>query len=553
MDQAIGARKRSGYQRVFGKWLWLVGLGAVLAASLSLAVLSRQRPLYRARTLLLIGRLDTTASPEEIVFWNRIANSYMQLLRRESLLQTVLETTQADLSVDELSSQLEIALLSNTQLLEIAVTNPIAQQAKLLADISAQQLIAQSRHLSQNLDVDTLQKQIAELQGRLETARSALQDLANQISSTQDASVLQELRSQRSDLVLKITLLESSYAALTNQLDKDVRSINPLSVVEIAALPANPLPVAWGAVLVLGAGCGAVFGGALALLLDRVDNTLHSPSTINTLLGTQVLAIVPPIRTKRGEDKLIHRQSASSYYAEPYRMLRANLLFGDGAGAEAACRILAVTSARADEGKSLTVANLGIALAQAGRRVLIIDADLRTPMQHRLFKLNNRDGLTSLLYEFVLHHNLYSMADNLKQTDIPNLAILTSGPLPPNPSQVIGSVQMLNLIRTLAAQFDFILLDSPPILTAADMLTLAPNLDGVLLVIDAQRTKRRIGARAMKALQHANAPVIGVVLNRLRPQVGRKASPYVADQRAADSWEAGSAPSTPSTQTQSTP
>ncbi|MGC8782597.1 MAG: CpsD/CapB family tyrosine-protein kinase, partial [Anaerolineae bacterium] len=162
------------------------------------------------------------------------------------------------------------------------------------------------------------------------------------------------------------------------------------------------------------------------------------------------------------------------------------------------------------EGKSLTAANLGVALAQAGRRVVVVDADLHRPRQHRLFGLRNNVGLTSALLE-----PRPGLEGLLQDGPTPGLRVLTSGPLPPNPAELLGSARMKELLAELAAGADIVLLDSPPATALADATILSTQCDGVLLVLDCGMTRREVARRALEALRRVNARVVGALLNRM--------------------------------------
>ncbi len=200
---------------------------------------------------------------------------------------------------------------------------------------------------------------------------------------------------------------------------------------------------------------------------------------------------------------LITLIDARSAQAEAYRSLRTNLEFSS---LDHPLRTLLVTSAAPDEGKSTTLANLGVISAQAGKRVILVDCDLRRPALHEAFGLGNNVGVTTAV--------LSSEAPlPLQATGVPNLQVMTSGPLPPNPSEVLGSARMNTLLQQLTADADLVLLDAPPVIAVTDAVLLATKVDGVLLVIRAGQTKREHAERARDLLAKVNARLVGAVLN----------------------------------------
>jgi len=188
--------------------------------------------------------------------------------------------------------------------------------------------------------------------------------------------------------------------------------------------------------------------------------------------------------------------------AEAYRRLRTNLEF---ASLDSSLRTLLVTSAGPDEGKSTTLSNLAVSIAQAGRRVILVDGDLRHPCLHELFGLDNRQGLTTVVGQA-------SGDIPLQESGVNGLRVLAAGPLPDIPADLIASPAVETLIATLREQADIVLFDAPPVVTVTDAAVLASKVDGVLLVINAGRTRREYAQRAKALLAQVHARVVGAVL-----------------------------------------
>jgi len=199
---------------------------------------------------------------------------------------------------------------------------------------------------------------------------------------------------------------------------------------------------------------------------------------------------------------LITLNDARSSQAEAYRSLRTNLEFSS---LDHPIHTLLVTSAAPDEGKSTTLANLGVISAQAGKRVVLLDCDLRRPRLHEFFELSNNVGVTTALLNA-------EATLPLQATSVPNLRVMTSGPLPPNPADLLASARMKALLEQVAADADLVLLDAPPVITVTDAALLAAKVDGVLLVVSAGHTKRDHAQRAKDLLAKVNARLVGAVL-----------------------------------------
>jgi len=196
--------------------------------------------------------------------------------------------------------------------------------------------------------------------------------------------------------------------------------------------------------------------------------------------------------------------------AEAYRTLRVNIQF---ASPDKPLKTILATSTSPEEGKSTTIANLAIALAETGAPTLLVDCDLRRPSLHTLFGLPNEAGLTSLM---LAGTDLAAGSLPLQATGVENLRLLTSGPLPPNPAELLASRRMSELLVLLAEQATYVLIDTPPIIAVADAAVPAARVDGVLLVVRAGKTRRDLALKARKMLDHVKANVVGVIITDAR-------------------------------------
>jgi protein-tyrosine kinase len=213
-------------------------------------------------------------------------------------------------------------------------------------------------------------------------------------------------------------------------------------------------------------------------------------------------------------NELITIAESRSPISEAYRTLRTNL---DFAGLDRTLKTLVVTSAGVSEGKSTTLANLAVVSAQAGRRVILVDADLRRPSLHQVFGLANDAGLTTMMMD-----DAALASPPLNQTKVDGLSVLTSGPLPPNPAEVMGSRRMEEIIAALAERADQVLFDTPPVVAVTDAAVLATKVDGVVLVVSAGRTRRDHARTAVQRLQQINARIVGAVLTNVQVDTGLK-------------------------------
>lgn len=204
----------------------------------------------------------------------------------------------------------------------------------------------------------------------------------------------------------------------------------------------------------------------------------------------------------------------TSPISEAYRTLRTNLQYAE---TDRPLQLLMVTSAGPNEGKSTTIMNLAVTYAQMEKRTILVDADLRKPTAHFTFGLTNRTGLSHVL------SGQADLREVVKESRIPGLDVMTSGPIPPNPSELLGSSRMDALLDQLREQYDIVLIDTPPVLAVADAQVVSSKSDGVLLVVNARTGKRQHAIKARNALQFVQARIVGIALNQT---AHRDAGPY---------------------------
>lgn len=209
-----------------------------------------------------------------------------------------------------------------------------------------------------------------------------------------------------------------------------------------------------------------------------------------------------------GESKVLSRLKTQSHAAEAYRQVRTNLRF---ASVDAPLRSMTVTSAVANEGKTLTSCNLATSLAQTGAKTLLVDADLRKPGQHRLFMMPGHTGLTTVLV------GMLPIEDAIRPTSVENLFLLPAGDIPPNPAELLQSAAMRSLHQELLNRFDFVIYDSAPVLAAVEAMDLAAVSGATLLVVRAEKTPKDAVKQAVEQLRRTQTTMLGAVLNGVRP------------------------------------
>jgi len=265
---------------------------------------------------------------------------------------------------------------------------------------------------------------------------------------------------------------------------------------------------------------GLLIGIGISFAFETMDNTLKSPSWVEKELGLPIYGMIPTFDMTRSnltmvgsvrdrQLNLIMQQDPKSLVAEAYRALRTNIQF---ASMEKKPKIMLFTSPAPKEGKSTTIANLAVTMANMGSKVLVLDCDLRKPIMHRFFSVPRENGLTDVLSRGV------DWKDVVKPTEVENCTVITSGKSPPNPSELLGSGKMKELLRQLSYEFDTIMVDSSPIIPVTDAVSMAPEMDSVFLVFEMGRTTLDAAAMSVNALETVHSKPAGVIINNIRPE-----------------------------------
>jgi non-specific protein-tyrosine kinase len=297
-----------------------------------------------------------------------------------------------------------------------------------------------------------------------------------------------------------------------------VQSMDNVSVVEASEVPEDPIRPRTGFNTILAAAVGMMLGLGVAFLLEYLDDTFRTPEDVDHTLGLSTLGTIG--RLPNGDSPLVVREKLGSPVAESFRMLATNIRYSS---LDRSLKTLMVTSSEALAGKSFIVANLAVTMAELGLRVVLVDADLRRPQLHRLLDLTAGEGLAEALLEG-------SVGDRLQSVEGESLQVLVSGELSANPGELVSSQHMQNLLGELAQGADLVLIDSPPVQLVADATVLAPVVDGVLLVLEAGRTRRQAAVRAKEGLHLVGGKLLGVVLNRV-PTGGAAQSYYYSGKK----------------------
>lgn len=342
---------------------------------------------------------------------------------------------------------------------------------------------------------------------REENIRAAIQEQQEQLKSLnlkaiENSVIKREVESDRRVYDMLVSR-EKETDLLRGMRINNARLIDSALIPGAPESPNRPRSIRFGLLL------GIIVGLGLAFFLEYFDDTVKDPEDLERYIPLPFLGVVPVLKSSNSDEHaldLLSLLDPGTAQAEAYRAVRTSLLFSSPDNPP---RAFVITSAGPQEGKSLTAVNLAITMALNGNRVLLVDADLRKPRLHNVFGFPNTVGLSSLIGGEVEVGNIQHA------TTVPALKVITSGPIPPNPSELLGSERMHKLLESLREQYDQIVLDCTPLIGVSDAAVLSSRVDGVIMVVKAGATSRRIVRRCVKRLEDVQARIIGVVLNQL--------------------------------------
>ena len=506
------------YLSIARRWVWLFGLATAVAATGAWVATRFMPTTYMSQTTVMVGRSVDDPNPNGMTIYlsQQLASTYSQMVTRESVLRAVADDLDLGVNWTALRGMVKASPVPGQQLIEIRVIATNAEWARAIADRVADQLIELSPERSGRIqagDPAFLSDRVSNLETLIIGAETEMEDVEALRETEYSARGLAELDNRRSALLQQIDTWESRYTNLL--IATEGSPVNSLQVIEDATtgIPVGP-NVRMNILLAAAIGFGLALGAVLAL--EYMDDTVKTTEEIEKRIGLTGLATIERLENvEERRDGLVTLLKPRSPIAEAFRVLRTNLQFALVGQKRAA---IVVTSANPGEGKSTTSTNLAIVTAQAGRNVILVDADLRRPSLHKFFGMTNNYGLTSL------------MLDETATTDqmlrpvegIPNLHILTSGPLPPNPSEILESDRAGAVLTELREHADLVLIDTPPVLVVADAAILAGQADGTVLVFDSGVTRTDSAKRAVETLGKVGIKPLGAVVNKLdRTKVGR--------------------------------
>ena len=485
---------------------WMVLSFALIGGLVAALIASRQAPTYESESKVLVKPVVLSPSdPTQTIDVNM--DTEAELAQSEAVAQLAVVALDTNETAGDLLEDLTVDVATDTEILSFSyqTSDPTEAQERAQAFADAyfqyrrQQVSDESLKRKKELLAQgkALNRQLAALSAKIDVA-----------TSQQQASIL-ELQSQSvANLIVANKLAVVSFPA-----DPTVGVL-----VQPASEPGSPSGPSDVVFVVLGVLLGTALGTVVVLFLERIGDRPRTAAELESRLGAPVLALIPKRRRRRRD----RRSSVVNLWNDPksstadaFRILRANVL---ASRRVERAHTLLVTSAQAGEGKTTVAAHLGIALALSGHRVLVVCGALRHPSLHQLFRCPETPGLTDVLTGDT------DLAKAVRSSDIDDFLLLPSGGAVDRPLELLGSETMQQLLRKLDGEAEIVLVDGGSVLGAADGLTLAPFVDGVLFVVDADISDGRTVRQARRTIELIGAPIVGGVLNRYSPSEARRAS-----------------------------
>ncbi len=568
------------YVSILRRWFWLIGLSLLLAGGSAFIFTKAQPPIYEAATTLEIGSAragNPNLDSPTVTLPRELADTYIFIVRTRNTLNVVIDRLHLNLTADALDKMFQVKTRANTALFTITVSNSNPVLAASIANALADELIVNSPTkiaIEQQDQIrvvkDELDKTQAQLKGLHDELNQVTEALAN---SPTDAAALTTRRSELNDRIFAAQTILNDQLGILIKL-QDANAVNTLTVVEAAYTPVKSTGPSATLNTLVALVAGLVFSMSIVFVVEYLTDGIRLPSEIESLLGLSLIGMITPFGRRRAYNKkLIAYLNPISAVSEAYRILYLNLLLQRKKSDQLHLRYT-VTSPHPKEGKSINAANLAVTFALTGLRVLLVDTNLRHPTLHKIFKLSNEQGLSTVLTlnleetalttvsrqpeaqgvkQLEAPHTNGSMTTRLlpplpteayedglqdtnrwselmerlaKPTEITCLSVITAGVAVPDRTGLIDSPEMRQFMENLAkdTSYDVIIFDAPALLEQADAALIAKlTTSEVILVIDAGHTPRAAAVRAQRYLSGLSLPVTGVLLNRVDPwtvQVG---------------------------------
>lgn len=523
------------YLHVISVRRWIIILAVLVVTVTALVASYLQRPAYEAQSVLLVKERNAGASllgselPGLSLQPERSIQTHLKLLKMPSIALRAARSLQSgdvergetpaggqgasrSARADEIMSELSADADPQTNLIYVKVLDPSSGRAASIANAVAEEYAQANRELN----TAEIEKARSELSFKLRDTEEDIYSLTKIVARDKEKNspapggmTAAQWRAVKRNAATRLKMAMTTYQMLTSKEEelKIAQSMEPgeatlIQRAQIPESPATPKPLRNG---LLGLILGLSLGVGMAFTIEYLDDTIKIPADIERNFALPLLGQIP-VHGTSGHPSLIVNARDDSPAAEAYRALRTAISYLNYDGSVGT---ILVTSGRPNEGKTSVAVNLAAALAHAGYRVVTVDCDLRQPALHETLDVPNEKGLTNVLV------GQLTLDRALQPTGLRNLCTLTAGPTPPNPSELLNSYRMDEVLATLKQSVDYVILDSPPALLFTDSAVVAPKADGVLLCATVGETTREEARHLADTLVDQRIRKLGVALNKV--------------------------------------
>ena len=485
----------------------MIVLATVLAAGAAFITSRLQVPVYQATTQLLIDQAPNTQTSDytDILTSERQARTYAQLITNRPVLEETLVRLGDGISLGAFEDAIDVQLIRDTQLIEVSVEHTSSIQAANLANMLVTVFSEQnaepeaSRFLASK---ESLSAQLVRLDEQIQETQNSIDEIGEPKTPSEESEI-ERLKSELAPYQTSYTDLLQSFEQLRLA---EAQSVSNVVQVEPAIIPTNPIRPRVLMNTALAGVVGAMLAVGTVFLIEYLDDTVKSTEEASQALGLPIIGFFARNEDIEDEKPIVVSEPRSPI-SEAFRSLRTNIQF---AGVDKPIRTLLVTSPGPEEGKTTVAANLAIVLAQGGKKVLLLDADMRKPRIHRIMDLPNKLGVSDFF-----KHPTRDLRSAVQKWGDAYLDVVTSGEVSPNPAELLGSEKMSQILDMFKGKYDFVVIDSPPVGVVTDPTVLSACVDGTLLVVEPNKTKLGAAIASMEQLRRADANVIGVVFNNV--------------------------------------
>lgn len=496
------------YLEFLRAWFLVILLGIAVAGYATHQALQEREPLYRATATLQVGRLldDRSPNQNDLAVIERLIPVYGELARRDHVLNASSETLQTGIPAADLRSMMHVVAIPQTQLIDIQFVTNNPELSAALANEVARQVVLQSpgTDTDQTTSPSFIGVQLVDLQQKITSAQEELAEIDTRILTLTSAAEVFDAQERRTLLLAQVDSWQQTYATLLSSAEPTHSNI--VRIANTAIVPVTPLPnqvvLYYGLAVVAGAGLATL----LSLGLSMLGRNLRTTREVRDL-GLQLPVIGVP-RYKISQDGVpVAQRDPDAPATSAYRVLRNTFMVRHSDHERIA---VAVTSTRPGEGKTTTVANLGITLANSGLKVLLVDANLRNPELDVVLGMETTAGFSDLLLGEATIDRVWQPSAHH------NLAIIGAGSVPVHYTDLLSSVILSHLVSDLTQHADIVIFDTPALMQEQESQLLAQHVHGVLVIAEAGRVNGQDLQTTLDNLERASATVLAIVLNKMR-------------------------------------